>query len=266
VPLEEETLICLVPRPVLAGIVALLTDRIADCSVTDREACKRAVGMCQTAVGLFQMLKELVQSQDFHTVDMCQANLEFWEKYLLAQAQNLVYRMASLASDGDAKHGTLAVLAMASYRLFADALSASQDPRLQSEITAQAEEWGSYCKVVSMLQAAKAAYHQSVVHRVSCQWGLEIARLKEGLAKLEACRDFCKTLNPDGVTGYTRRECLAILPVVRDRLHEADQDNYKIYQDEVPKDLPEVPSKQLAKPSALPQSMLVPSRPMFVGL
>jgi hypothetical protein len=247
-------------------IVALLTDKVAGSSMTDRDACKQAVGFCQTGAGLFNMLKELVQSQDFSTVDLCVANLEFWERYLMALAQAFVYRMVSVAPDSDTKHGTLAILARSAYQLFAEALSASQDPRLQSEVGPQAEEWGSYCKAVSMLHASRAAYHQSAVHRLAGQWGLEIARLRECLAKLESCRDFCKTLDADGVVGYTKRECLAILPVVRDRLHEADQDNYKIYQDEVPKELPEIPAKQLAKLSPLPQEMLVPSRPMFVGL
>lgn len=193
--------------------------------------------------------------------------MEFWERYLLAQAQTLVHRMVSLGPDSDTKHGTLAVLARSSYQLWAEALQASQDPRLQSEIHTEVTEWGGYCKSLSMLQAAKAAYHQSAVHRLAHQWGLEIARLQECLAKLESCRDFCKTIDEDGVVGYTKRECMAILPVVRDRLHEADQDNYKIYQDTIPQDWPDIPAKQLAKLNpSLPTEMLVPSHPLFVGL
>ena len=65
--------------------------------MTDREACKRAVGMCQTAVGLLHMLKELVQSQDFATVDLCGANLEFWDKYLLAELAVCVWATRSRA-------------------------------------------------------------------------------------------------------------------------------------------------------------------------
>ena len=216
---------------------------------------------------LFNILKELVPSQDFATVDLSVAMLEFWERYLLAQAQTLIYRMVSLAPDSDTKHGTLAILAQSSFQLFAEALTASQDPRLQSEVADDVSEWACYCKAVCLLQAAKAAYHQSVVHRLAHQWGLEIARLKECLTKLETCRDFCQTVDENGVVGYTRRECLTILPVVRDRLHEADQDNYKIYQYEIPKELAEIPAKQLAKlNTGLPSNMLVPSRPVFVGL
>ena len=115
--------------------------------------------------------------------------------------------------------------------------------------------------------AAKASYHAAVVNRLAAEWGLEIARLRESLKMLESCRDFLETLPADGVTTYTRRECLAFLPVVEDRFQEADKDNLKVYHQEIPKEMPELEDTQMAKiSSSLPESMLQTKRPMFVGL
>lgn len=247
------------------NIVALLTDKIADCNVTDREECKQTVAYCQQGAGLLQYLKELVSSQDFATVDLSSAMLTFWEKYLMATAQTSIYRMASLAADP--KHTTLSVLAQSSYQLFNEALQATQDARLVSEVPSDATEWGGFCKAVSMLQAGKAEYHQSVTHRLAHEWGWEIARLQQCWTKLKACQDFCKTMDADGIVSYTKRECLAIMPVVKDRLHEADKDNHKIYQDTIPQTVADIQGKQLAKASqGLPESMIIPKKAAFVGL
>lgn len=261
---------------------ALWTQKAADCSVADRDDCKRGVGYCQQAASVLAVLRELCQSQpQFATVDLSSSMLTFWEKLLLAQAQSFIYRMASLSdsnssnnssSRGDPskkKHGTLAILSQSAYQLFNDALSATQDPRLQSEVPKQTEIWGAYCKSNSMLAAARADYHQSVVYRVECLWGKEIAQLRDCELKMKGCRDFLQTLRDSeaAATSYTKRECLAILPVVTDRLHEADDDNYRTYHNEIPVTMPEITSKQLAKLNPdLPPTMLVPKKALFAHL
>jgi hypothetical protein len=245
---------------------ALLTGMAAECSVTDRAACKEAVNYCQTAASILAVLKELVQSMDFATVDLSQPMLAFWEKYLVAQAQMFIYRMAAQAGD-DTKHSTLSVLSQSAFALFNEALTAAQDPRLESEVPKESSTWATYCKVSSMLSVAKAEYHQAVVHRLANEWGKEIARLRDCHLKFETLSKFVRGLDDDGPVSYMRRECLAILPVVHDRLHEADKDNYNIYQEKIPKEMPEIAAKQLAKSSGgLPQSMLVPKKQVFVNV
>jgi BRO1-like domain len=220
------------------------------------------------------VLKELVQSQDFGTVDLSQSMLTFWEKYLLAEAQTFVYRMASLAADVDSKHGTLSVLAKSAHLLFNEALSAAQDARLQSEVPKHCEQWGTYCKAQSMMCSSKATYHASVVHRLNSEWGKEIARLRECLVQLQAAQQFLKSVVASGSTTttgddealltYTRRECATYLPVVQDRLTEAERDNYRVYGDEIPKSLDDIVPKQLVKNTGgYPQSMLVPKKKLF---
>lgn len=252
------------------NIAALLSSLAANASLTDRDACKQAVAHCQSAAGFMALLKQIVEPEDFSTVDLSQPMLHFWERLFLAQAQSFVHRMASLAANSTANHQTLAVLSQSAYDLFNQALTAAQDPRLMSEVPKQAqEEWAPFCKANSMLAGAKAEYHQAVVHRLASEWGKEIYRLRKCSEKLNACRDFCRTVDDDGesVVSYTQRECKAILPVVQDRLTEVETDNYKIYQDTVPKQMPEIESKQLAKISeVLPESMLVPKRTLFAGL
>ena len=254
------------------NIAALLTSRAAQVNPTDRNECKQAVADSQAAASLLSVLRQLVQSEDYATVDLSQPLLLFWENLLMAQAQNFIYRMASLAASADtaAKHNTLSVLAQSAHLLFNEALSAAQDPRLLSEVPHQAEhEWAPYCKASSMLATAKAEYHQAVVHRLEHAWGREIARLRQCEQKLTACRDFCRTVDSDGesVVAYTKRECQAILPVVSDRLVEADKDNYRIYQDEIPAKMPEIVGKQLAKMSSdLPESMLLPKKALFLNV
>jgi hypothetical protein len=254
------------------NIVALLTQKAHDTSVTDRESCKQAVGYCQQAASLLSILRELTSSQQlrpFATVDLSDGMLQFWEKVLIAHAQDFIYRMASLApasTDPGQQHNTLAKLAQSTFLLFKQALTAAQDPRLESELPQQSQEWGAHCKAASMLAAAKAKYHQSVGYRVTAAWGKEIAALKDCQEKLEALRDFLKPLETTS-TNYTNRECTAILPVVTDRLHEADRDNYKIYQEEIPSKLPEIEAKQLAKINPeLPTHMLVPKIALFTNV
>lgn len=274
-PQKEEHSTLLWDRSVITfNIVALLTYKACDCNVTDRAACKEAVGYCQQASSILAVLKELVQSLDFGTVDLSQSMLTFWEKYLLAEAQTFVYRMASLATDVDTKHGTLSFLAKSAHLLFNEALSAAQDPRLQSEVPKHCEQWGTYCKAQSMMCSAKAEYHSSVVYRLASEWGKEIFRLCECLKQLEAASKFLKSVVASGSTTttgddealltYTKRECSTYLPVVQDRLTEADRDNHRCYGDDIPKSLDDIIPKQLVKKTGgYPQSMLVPKKKLF---
>jgi hypothetical protein len=266
------------------NIIALLTQKAHDSSVTDRESCKQAVGYCQQAATLLSILRELTSSQHlrpFATVDMSDGMLQFWEKVLLAQAQDFIYRMAALAhsttstSDPGQQHNTLAKLAQSTFHLFKQALTAAQDPRLESELPQQSQEWGAYCKAASMLAAAKAKYHQSVGYRVTKAWGKEIAALRDCQEKLEALRNFLKSLetkqSPESSistsTDHTHRECMAIAPAVSDRLRQVERDNYKIYQEEIPRHLPEIEAKQLAKINPqLPDHMLVPKKALFTNV
>jgi hypothetical protein len=250
---------------IIFNIAALLTIRIADTNQSDRDSCKQGVADCQNAASLLSLLRQLVQSEDFATVDLSQPMLLFWERLMVAQAQNFIYRMASLApssgSDAAQKHSTFAVLAKSAHQLYNEALTAAQDPRLLSEVPKQSKlEWAPFCKANSILAAAKVEYHQAVVHRLQHGWGLEIARMRACKEKLTACREFCRSVDTGGesIVAYTSRECLAILPVVSDRLVEAENDNHKIYQDSIPGRLQEIEGKQLAKISCnLPESMLV---------
>ena len=130
------------------NIVALLTAQAAACSLTDRAACKQAVGHYQTAAGILVVLRDFCASQDFASVDLSQAMLQFWLAYCMAEGQTFVYRMASQAAD--AKHTTLAYLAQSSFALWNEALSKAQEPRLESEVDTSAKEWATYAKANAM--------------------------------------------------------------------------------------------------------------------
>lgn len=204
--------------------------------------------------------------QDYSTIDLSNALLTFWESFFVASAQSYIYRIMSHTGDDDAaKHNNLSVLTQSAHHLYNTALTATHDPRLTSELSVQCHsEWAPFCKAQAMMHGAKAEYHQAVVHRLSGAWGNEIARLRACHDKLLACQEFCDSVGKEGVVAYIMRECKAIRPVVYDRLVEIEKDNYKIYQDTVPKVLDEIPSKQLAKvKDQLPETMLIPKVPLF---
>lgn len=252
---------------IMYNISALLTQKAYNCSVTDRDSCKEAVGYCQQGASIVALLRELVSSQDYSLVDLCNSMLVFWEKYLLAEAQLFIYRMASFGNADNTKHSTLSFLAQSGYELFKSALTITHDPRLQSEIHDYVQEWGTYCKTVSMLCACKAQYHTSIVHRVSYEHGKEIARLRDCKSKLDKLQKFLKTIDYDTVVLNEKREVQILVPTVMDRLNEADRDNYKIYQETIPTTVPEIPSKQLSKTSAsLPENMIVCKYNLFQGV
>ncbi|KAL7555451.1 hypothetical protein ACA910_020180 [Epithemia clementina (nom. ined.)] len=269
------------------NIVALLSYQTSHCNVSDRDECKKGVGLCQQAASILETLHELASSQDFATVDLSSSMLLFWKAFFLALGQSFVYRMASLTKAGN--HGTLSCLSQSAYTLFNDALSKAQDARLQSEVPRQSKQWATYCKAQAMMAAAKAEYHQSVVQRLEYKYGAEIVRLRQSLSKLQACQEFIASLAAQlasssssskkgkedahsaqeemNLVDYTSRECQVILPVVRDRLTEIERDNYKIYNEEIPKQVPEIEPKQLIKSTmGYPPTMLAPKRKLFVGL
>ena len=263
------------------NIVALLSHQASQCSISDRDECKKGVGLCQQAASILETLQELVSSQDFATVDLSMPMLQFWKAFLLAQGQSFVYRMASLGKSGN--HGTLSGLSQSAYNLFNDALSKAQDARLQSEVPKPSKQWATYCKAQAMMAAAKAEYHQAAIQRLEHKYGIEIVRLRQSLAKLQACQEFISSLSniskkakeeerqaaeeERNLVDFTKRECNVILPVVRDRLTEIERDNSKIYNEDVPKQVPEIEGKQLIKSSmGYPPTMLSPQRKLFVGL
>ena len=247
------------------NIVAMLIAKAAECSLNDRTECKQAVGLYQQAAGILVVLRDFCASMDFATVDLSQAMLQFWLAYCMAEGQTFVYRMASQAAD--AKHSTLSYLAQSAFNLWNDVLQKAQEPRLESEVASGAKEWATYAKSNAMLAAARAQYHMSVVHRLEHKWGMELARLRECGSKLDACHEFLQSVAGESVVDYTRRECNAIRPVVKDRYTEAEKDNYNIYQDDVPKTNPEITAKQLIKDSGgYVAAMLTPSTALFVGI
>jgi BRO1-like domain len=298
-PVQKETHSTLVWERVciIFNIVALLTFQVEhQCNTTDRDSCKTAVSYCQQGASLLSILRELCSSiastsssqNAFMTVDLSPSMLLFWEKLLIAEAQCYIYRMASLSpeaaesSDRESigrQHRTLAVLCQAAFDLWNDALAASQDPRLASELPRQVTLWGTYLKASSMLYIGRAMYHQSVVYRVEDEHGNEIAQLRECQEKLHACAEFTQSIvngsskSEDGalsaasVIDYTARECQAILPVVRDRLVAADRTNLQLYHHVLPKTVPSIPAKQLAKLNPeLPSQMVVPQIPLFTDM
>lgn len=253
------------------NIVALLSFQASRCNVTDREDCKKAVGFCQQAASILETLQEFACSQNFATVDFSSSTMQFWKTYLLAQGQSFVYRMAA---SGGSNHSALSGLAQSAYSLYTDALAKAQDARLQSELPLQSKEWATHCKAEAMMAAARAEYHQAALQRLDHKFGIEIVRLRLSLTKLQACRDFISSLRSNKaeahlihVVDYTQRECLSILPVVSDRLTEIERDNYKLYNEDIPKSVPEIEPKQLVKLSlGYPAPMLVPKKELFTSL
>jgi hypothetical protein len=247
----------------LWNLAALETSLAADYDLSTKDGCKAIIQHCQNAASTLAILKELVSSQDFATVDMSQPMLQFWERFLVAQAQYCVYKVAT---QGDApNHSILSYLSQGVVTLFNEALTNAQDHRLQSEVPKQAEEWGSYCKAQSMLASAKAEFHQAVQHRLKTEWGPEIARLTKCITCLEACQKFLKSVKTP--LPEVERPVDALLRIASDRNRQAQSDNNSVYQDLVPASLEDIQSQILAKSNLpMPQSLLVPVVPLFVNV
>ena len=275
-------------------------------SVTDRDVFKLAIRDCQLCASILSILRELCTSisksdTPFFTIDLSPQLLSFWEKLFIAEAQHYIYRMASMNAttitfdddieDKDAvgrQHRTCAVLSQAMYELYNDALTATKDPRLVSEIYDHIQSYGYYTKIISILSLGRANYHQSVVYHVNSEYGNEIAALRDCQIKLQQCIDFInqesssaksshskdkKKVNDTAAsttintidTSYLLRECRTILSVVNDAIRTVDDMNLRIYHNVIPKSIPNIPSQQLAKINPiLPNDMVVPQIPLFL--
>ena len=240
---------------------ALITQQAASCPVdATREECKQRIVHCQQAASLLAILRELCESQPFSTVDLSAALLTFWESYLLAVAQDAVYRMMNF-SDTPNNH-SLALLSQSAHELYNVALKAAQDPRLQSDIPEHIQQaWATECKSTSMFCAAKASFHQSLVYGPeNKQWACEIAMLRTSVEQCKAAKKFCKSVGEEPTN-----ELVRVADFVEERLQTAEKDNRSLYHDyDAPDKLPDIPAKQLVKLNPqLPEAMLIPKVPLF---
>lgn len=276
-------------------------------TATDRDVYKSAIRDCQLCASILSILRELCTSisksdTPFFTIDLSPQLLTFWEKLFIAEAQHYIYRMASMNAattiddeDKDAtgrQHRTYAVLCQSMYELYNDALSATKDPRLISEIYDHVQSYGYYTKTLSMLSLGRANYHQSIVYHVNGEYGNEIAALRDCQMKLQQCIDFMNQESPtcgksnsgskdkkktkDTTkstvintvdTSYLLRECQTLLSIVKDTIHSVDAMNLRIFHSVIPKTIPSIPPQQLAKINPmLPNDMIIPQIPLFVDI
>jgi len=238
-----------------------------------KDGYKECIQHYQNSASIISILSQLVEGEDYSTVDFSRGMLTFWEKVCIAQAQICIYKMVS--SSDATKHSMLSYLIAATVPLYNDALSCVQDPRLQSEVPKQVEIWGAYCKSNSMMCNAKAEYHTAVVHRLRKEYGYEISRLQECYDKLIACNEFLSSLSSENNTGINtvvldiKKENHVLIDFVKDRLMRAKKDNYEIFQDEIPsKDkLSTITEKLMAKSNlGLSSTMLNPTVPLFANV
>jgi len=239
----------------------------------DKERFKSCVQHYQNGANILSILGQLVECEDFSTVDFCKGMIQFWERVLIAQAQICIYKMVS--STQDQKHSMLSYLIAAAVPLFNDALNHSKESRLQSEVPKQYEVWGAYCKANSMMCSAKAEYHTAIVHRMNKQYGYEIARLETSCEKLQSCYDFLQPIFANKSTNMSqalleiKKENNMLLEFVKNRLYNARKENRIVYQDEIPsrEKLNEIAQKMMVKCNVgLPQSMVIPTVPLFTNL
>lgn len=224
----------------LWNVAAFQSFLASEADLTKKEGCKLAISQSQTASSNLAILRQLVESEDYATVDVSQAMLSFWEKLLLAQGQLTIYKMANLG-DTVRQHTTLAYLIQAAAGIYNEALTWAQDPRLQSEVPRQAQIWGAHCKAQSLVCQSRALFHLSIEHRLKQEHGLEIARIRQCVEQLREATKFCKSADLD------LPELQGLVTLAQDRLTRADEDNHKIYMDDVPKTLPEVRAQILVK-------------------
>ena len=139
------------------------------------------------------------------------------------------------------QHTTLAYLVQAAAALYNEALSFAQDPRLQSEVPKQSQDWGAHCKSQSLICQARALFHLSIEHRLKQEHGPEIARLRQCVQQLKECTKFSKSAEIDSA------ELKGLVNLAEDRLTRADKENHEIYMDDVPSNLPEVRAQTMVK-------------------
>jgi hypothetical protein len=256
---QEETHHCLVwdRACTMWNTAALESSLAASADLTTKEGCKVAIGHLQSAASVLAILRELASSEDYATADMSKPMLSFWENLLLAQGQVCIYKLANLG-DTVRQHSVLAYLIKAAAGLYNEALSQAQDTRLQSEVPRQSSEWGAHCKAQSMMAASKAEFHLAVEHRQKKEHGPEIARLRKCVEYMKECQDFVKSAE------VTFPEVEGLAKLARDRLASAEEDNFKVYQDEIPKQVGEVRSQQMIKTNLpFPPAMIIPKLKLF---
>jgi BRO1-like domain len=220
----------------------------------DKDGRKQAVKHFQHTSACLRHLQKEVEGQNFETVDMRKSFLQFWESVMLAQAQISAYEMAA-STPG--KHAILSYLAMGAVPILNDALNHAKDPFIVSNLPKPISEWAAQCKGQSMILSASAEYHQAVDCRENKNWGMEIARLDKAQSYLQECISFLKSSKLELVSAES------LVRRVQDRMVQAVKDN-KIYGDDIPKILPEIPGKLLVKNEVdMPDTMLKPKVPLF---
>ena len=227
------------------------------CDLTQKEGCKSAISLLQSASSLLTTLQELVEPQDYATVDYSSAMLNFWKAIFSAQTQWAIYKMANIAGT-TRQHTTLGYLVQAAAKMYNEALEAAKHPRLQSEVTDPAQQWATHCKAQSLICQARATFHISIDHRLQQQHGAELARLSQCVQQLKECHDFVKSAALD------LAEVQGLVQLARGRLERARADNDTIYVDPVPKDLPEIRAQAMVKTDLpLPSAMMQPRVALF---
>jgi len=258
---------------------------------TTKAGLKIAIGNLQQAashLSLCRQLLEFSQENDcISTVDLSKPMLQFWEKLLLAQAQICIYKMANLGGSAVRNHTTLAYLIQGAAPLYNEALTLAQDPRLQSELPKECQEWAAHCKAKSLLCQARAYFHVSIEHRLSkTAHGLELARLQQTIATLDEVLKFCRTtqalketvdlLGRSGSGGTNtpiaeaastiQPEAEGLLRLASDRYKAADADNGTVYLEDIPKagNLLEIRAQTMVKTDLpLLEEMLTPRANLF---
>ena len=244
-------------------------------------------------LSLCRQLLEFSQENDcISTVDLSKPMLQFWEKLLLAQAQARIYKMANLGGSSVRNHTTLAYLIQGAAPLYNEALVLAQDPRLQSEVPDQCQEWAAHCKAKSLLCQARAYFHMSIEHRLSQNenaHGSELARLKQATSTLDEVLKFCKSTQKlreasEGKRNMKRNhktgrptpiaeaastiqpEAEGLKKLASDRYKAAELDNRTIYLEDIPNvsELLEIRAQTMVKTDLpLPEAMLQPRANLF---
>ena len=280
----------------LWNIAALQSAKASfDSDPKSKDGLKIAISYLQQAASNLTVCRQIVSSQIesdedvISTVDVSLPMLEFWETMCLAQAQSCIYRMANLGGGSVRNHTTLAYLVQGAAPLYNDALKLAQDPRLQSEVPQQCQDWAAQCKAQSLLCQARAHFHMSIEHRLSkTAYGKEIAHLQRTLSILREASALCNatqvlkeatkilpSLTSKNKDEYSPMAAAAatiqpdidnLTRLANDRLHQADIDNCNIYMEAIPpqEDLPEIRSQTMVKRDLpMPPEMLTPRIKLF---
>jgi hypothetical protein len=101
----------------LWNVAALQSYLASIADLTTKDGCKTAISLSQSAASILSTLRQLVENEDYMTVDLSKSMLSFWEKLLLAQGQLYIYRMANLGGGTVRQHTTLAYLVQAAASL-----------------------------------------------------------------------------------------------------------------------------------------------------